>query len=173
MKAALDAKKQGKVRYIGFSGHKHPDIHLEMLKRRFYWDAVMLPLNVFDAHFRSFEKRLLPVLNRRGIGSIGIKSLSGFMSPMLYETGLKAEDCIRYVMSLPISTLVSGMESMELLQKNLRIVKNFRPMTDDEKHAILIKSKPLAGDGRYEKYKTTMQFEAPPGQRAHGYMKSE
>ncbi|MBI4866339.1 MAG: aldo/keto reductase [Candidatus Wallbacteria bacterium] len=168
--AAIQARRQGKVRFIGFSGHKLPSIHLRMLALPVRWDAVMLPLGVMDHHFRSFEAGVLPELTRRRIGSIAFKTLSGFMSPMLAETGLAAADCLRYTMSLPISTLVVGMESKELLRKNLETARNFTPMSQAERDELLARSAPHAADGRYEKYKTTMDFEGPPGKLAHRYI---
>jgi len=167
--AAIEAKKQGKVRFIGFSGHKTPDIHLNMLERFDNCDAVMMPLNIFDAHFRSFEKNVLPVLNQRNIGIMAIKSLGGFLSDMLYKTKIPYTDCIRYVMSLPVSTVVIGMENMEQLTKNLEVVRNFKPMTYEEIKAVLEKAKPFAGDGRFEKYKTTSMLDGAKGQETHGF----
>ncbi len=168
--AAIQARRQGKVRFIGFSGHKLPSTHLRMLALPFRWDAVMLPLGVMDHHFRSFETGVLPELTRRKIGVVAFKTLSGFMSPMLAETGLAAADCLRYTMSLPIGTLIVGMESLELLKKNLKTAWNFTPMSESERTEILARSAPYAADGRYEKYKTTMDFEGPPGKLAHGYI---
>ena len=167
--AAIRARKQGKVRFIGFSGHKLPQIHLRMLALPFRWDVVMLPLNIFDAHFRSFEKHVLPVLNQRSIGAVAFKTLTGFMSDMLSKTGIPAEECLRYAMSLPCSTAVVGMESMDLLKKNLALMHRFEPMTDDEKRAILARSGPYAGDGRFERYKTGLHFEGAPGLAAHDF----
>lgn len=167
--AALAARKAGKVRFIGFSGHKHPDIHLDMLARSFAWDAVMMPLNVLDAHYRSFEKKVLPELTRRRIGCIAMKTLGGFMSPMTDTTKLSPADCLRYVMSLPVSTLVSGMETRPLLEANLAVARGFKPLTDAERERILHASRPHATDGRMERYKTTLDFDADLGQRAHGF----
>lgn len=167
--AAIAARQAGKVRFIGFSGHKHPDIHLDMLARPFAWDAVMMPLNVLDAHYRSFEKKVLPELTRRRIGCIAMKTLGGFLSPMTDTTRLSPADCLRYVMSLPISTLVSGMETRSLLEANLEVARAFEPLTAAERARIIEASRPHATDGRMERYKSTLDFDADLGQRAHGF----
>ena len=169
LEAAIEAKKQGKVRFIGFSGHKSPHILLDMLDKFDKWDVVMMPLNVFDAHFRSFEKNVLPVLNQRNIGAVGMKSLMGFMSDMLYKTKIPFQECVKYVLNLPISSLIMGIESMEQLNLNMDIAKNFKPLTEDEIKSILAKSKPFAGDGRFEKYKTMNGFDTVKGKEAHGF----
>ncbi|MBI4859573.1 MAG: aldo/keto reductase [Candidatus Riflebacteria bacterium] len=169
--AAIQARQQGKVRFLGFSGHKHPDIHLDMLGRPFRWDAVMMPLNVVDAHYRSFEKRVLPEAVKRNLGVIAMKSLGGFMSRLLEQTKLDPEECLRYVMSLPISTVVSGMENPHLLEANLALARRFMPLTEAERTRILAASAPAAGDGRCERYKSTTDFDARPGQAAHGLVK--
>ena len=117
---ALDqAKRQGKVRFVGFTGHKHPDIHLAMLTHDFPFDTCQLPLNCFDATFRSFEEQVLPVLVRRGIAPIGMKSLSGD-ARQVKEKVVTAEEALRYAMSLPVATTVSGIDSMRVLRQNLQ-----------------------------------------------------
>src|SRR5678815_3261225 len=116
---ALDrARQQGKVRFVGFTGHKDPDLHLEMLSHDYPWDACQLPLNCFDASFRSFEQRVLPELNRRGIAPIGMKSLGGDARSVKAKA-VTPQDAIRYTLSLPISTLVSGIDTMRVLRQNL------------------------------------------------------
>lgn len=152
--AAIEAKEKGKIRYIGFSGHKWPKLFLEMLNRDFKWDTVQLPQNVMDYHYRSFTKQIIPELVKRNIGIIGMKSLGGGPGGNILKTGtLKAEECIRYAMSQPISTLVSGMDSMEVLEKNLRIASRFTPMSEEEKRFLLEKSKIFAENAKYEWYK--------------------
>lgn len=152
--AAVEAKKQGKIRYIGFTGHKWPKLFVEMLETDFRWDMVQLPLNVLDYHYRSFTKQILPELVKRKIGVIGMKSLGGGPRGRILETKiLKAEECIRYTMSLPISTLVSGMDSLEILETNLKIASRFSPMSEKEKIDLLERSRPYAENGRYETYK--------------------
>lgn len=169
IEAAIEARKAGKIRFIGFSGHKHPDIMLDMLQRPFEWDAVMLPLNVMDSHFRSFEHKVLPELLRRKIAVIAMKVFGGFMSEWIGKAGLTAEECLRYTMSLPIATAAVGMETLDHVRANLKLVGSFKPMTPGERRLILARTAPIAGDGRHEKYKMTMDFDAPTGQKAHGF----
>jgi len=167
--AAVEARKQGKVRFIGFSGHKHPDIHLDMLRRDFEWDAVMMPLGVMDARFRSFAQQVLPALSKRQIGSITIKNSGGFMSPMLWENKLTAAECLRYTLSLPISTIALGIESLKQLADNLAVARNFVPMSATEHKALFDRIAAVAADGRYEIYKTTQNFDGAAGKVAHGF----
>jgi aryl-alcohol dehydrogenase-like predicted oxidoreductase len=166
--ALLKAKEQGKVRYIGFTGHKHPDIHKRMLAQDFPWDAVQLPLNVLDAHWRSFEQEILPLLVERGIAPIAMKS---FADGHLFKSGLDvtAQEALRYVMSLPVATVVSGIDSMEVLEQNVAVAHSFTPMTEEERAALLARTAPVSQGGDYEPFKTTRDFEADEGRLAHGY----
>jgi predicted aldo/keto reductase-like oxidoreductase len=168
IEALAEAKKQGKVRFIGFTGHKDPEIHLDMLGRNFPFDACQLPLCGFDASFRSFQKRVLPVLHQRGIAAIGMKSLNG-TGDAVKKGVIRAADAIRYAMSLPVAVTVSGIDSLELLRENLRIAREFTPMSRDERLAFEKQCAVYAMDGRFELYKTTAQFEGPPGREQHGY----
>lgn len=165
IEAALEAQKAGKIRYIGFSGHKDPRIHLEMLKR-FPWDAVLMPLNVLDAHFRSFEHQVLPEVLKNQAAPLAMKSLGGD-GIIPQATGISAQDCLRYTLSLPISVLISGMDSLEVLQQNLAVVRDFRPLDAEERERILKRSAPFA-QGGLEEYKTTDAYDGDPGRRAHG-----
>jgi len=170
---ALKAQKQGKVRYIGFTGHKSPHIHLKMLQKH-QWDTVQMPINVCDHFFRSFIHEVVPKANDRGAGVLGMKSLGGGR-PGRFVTGkvCTAEEAIRFALSQPIASLVSGIDSMEVLKQNLAIARNFKPMTDEEKSALLAKVKPLAGDGRHERFKTTQFFDGPHHQKQHGLAKEQ
>ncbi|MGV3722607.1 MAG: aldo/keto reductase [Actinomycetota bacterium] len=166
---ALDkAKKQGKVRFVGFTGHKDPSIHLEMLARNYPFDACQLPLNPFDASFRSFEKLVLPELNRRGIAAIGMKSLGG-TAEAIKKGVLTVPESLRYVMSLPIATLVSGIDSLGVLQQNLAVVRGFKPMSGAEMQSLRDRCARYAADGRFELYKTSIRFDGPPGREQHGF----
>lgn len=150
--ALLKAKQQGKVRFIGFTGHKDPTVHLNVLKHDFPFDTCQLPLNVFDASYQSFERQVLPELTRRGIAPLAMKSLCGNGEPI--KNGLvTVEEAIRYVLSLPVATLVSGIPSREVLRQNLAIVRNFVPMKPQEMDALRIRVT-IAADGRFEFYKT-------------------
>ena len=149
--AAVEARKEGKIRFIGFTGHKYPRLFKEMLEKNFSWDTVQMPVNVLDYHYRSFTKQIMPILVERKIGVIGMKSLTG--GGILRTESLRPEECIRYSMSQPIATLVSGMDSMEVLKKNLMIASNFSPMTEKEKNALLFRSKRYSKNAEYEWYK--------------------
>ncbi|HET6424801.1 MAG TPA: aldo/keto reductase [Planctomycetaceae bacterium] len=168
IQVGIKALQQGKVRYVGFTGHKDPGIHLKMLSMPFEWAAVMMPLNVMDAHFRSFQRQVLPELLRRGIAPIGMKSLGGNGS-IVTEAGITPQDAIRYVLSLPVATLVSGIDSEKVLDQNLKIVKNFQPMTPPEIAAMEAKTLAMAGDGRYELFKTSKTFDGPVHRKQHGF----
>ncbi len=166
IEAADLAKKQGKVRYVGFTGHKKPLLHLKMLSYGYPWDAVQMPLNPFDASFQSFEEWVLPVLVRRGIAPIAMKTRGG--GSLLKTGAATAEDLWRYVTALPVATVVSGMESVELLEKNLRLARELKPMSKDEMAAIRKKSADLAKTGDYERYKTSRRFDGWAGRKLHG-----
>ena len=129
--ALLDAKQQGKVRFIGFTGHGDSEIHLKMLAHNFPFDTVQMPLNCFDATFRSFETQVVPEATRRGIAVLGMKSLGG-SGEMVRHGGITAEQGLRYAMSLPVATTISGMDSMEVLNQNLAVAVNFQPYTAAE-----------------------------------------
>jgi predicted aldo/keto reductase-like oxidoreductase len=164
----LKALREGKVRYLGFTGHKDPSIHLKMLAKPYEWSAVLMPLNVMDFHFRSFQKEVLPELLRRGIAPLGMKSLGGNGS-IVSKAGVRVEDALRYVLSLPIATLVSGIDSERILDQNLKIVREFRPLSDDERGAIEKRTLDLAGDGRFELFKSSKAFDGPVHRKQHGF----
>src|SRR5215813_8187119 len=130
MEAMLAAKQAGKVRYIGFTGHKDPAIHLRMLQtaaaHQFHFDAVQMPLNVMDAHFRSFQKQVLPELVKQQIGVLGMKPLAGGL--ILKSNTVKPIECLHYAMNLPISVVITGMDNMEILEQGLEAVRTFKPM---------------------------------------------
>ena len=170
---ALDrAKRDGKVRFVGFTGHKDPDIHLRMLSFGYPFDACQMPLNVFDASFRSFEQRVLPEVRRQGIAPIGMKSLNG--SGAAVKKGVvRVEDALRYAMSLPVTTTISGIDSMRVLKQNLRVASDFRPFTADQMERLRHKLAGVAADGRFELYKTTAKHEGPVGRKEHGFPSDE
>ncbi|HEX5216711.1 MAG TPA: aldo/keto reductase [Vicinamibacterales bacterium] len=166
---ALDrAKAQGKVRYVGFTGHKDPDIHLRMLAHDYPFDACQLPLNGFDATFRSFQSRVLPELAKRNIAAIGMKSLGGD-GRVIKKRVARIEDALRYAMSLPVCTTVSGIDSMRVLRQNLRIASDFTPMSTDERRAYERSVEDAAYDGRFELYKSTAMHEGDVGRKEHGF----
>lgn len=162
------AKKDGKVRYTGFTGHKDPEVHLAMLATGFPFDAVQMPLNPFDAHFFSFQQKVLPELNRRGIAPLGMKPISGNGDPIQHGV-FTAEDLLRYAMSLPVATTITGVSDLTVLEQNLKIAQGFTPLSDAEMQAIRERAKPYAGDGRFELYKTSLKFDNPEARLAHGF----
>jgi aryl-alcohol dehydrogenase-like predicted oxidoreductase len=166
---ALDqAKKQGKVRFVGFTGHKDPAIHLDMIRRGYPFDTVQMPLNCLDATFRSFEKQVLPEANKRGIAVLGMKPMGGTATAV--KSGLvKAEEMLRYAMSLPVATTIAGMDSLEVLRQNLRVARGFKPMTAAEMQALRDRCAKEAGDGRHEPYKLSLKFDNPQARLAHGF----
>jgi len=166
LKAALEARKAGKVRYVGFTGHKDIKFHLAMLAKPFHWDAVQMPINILDAHYRSFQKKVVPQCNRRKIGVIGMKALAAGYFPS--RLGLKAELCRRYALSLPISTLVCGVTSRDNLKQDLGVARDFKPMSETEIDDLLGKTKSAGIDGRHERLKTTTDFDSSYHRRQHG-----
>ncbi|EDY19059.1 aldo/keto reductase [Chthoniobacter flavus Ellin428] len=166
--ALLEAKQQGKVRFIGFTGHKDPSIHLKMLEHDFPFDTVQMPLNCFDGTFRSFEKQVLPEAIRRGVAVLGMKSLGG-SGEMVTSGTITAEEGLRYAMSLPVATTISGIDSLGVLHQNLEIARNFKPMTEVEMEALRQRCHQFAADGRYEKFKTTKFYDGDVGREQHGY----
>jgi predicted aldo/keto reductase-like oxidoreductase len=164
----LKALKAGKVRFLGFTGHKDPSIHLKMLSQPYEWSAVLMPLNVMDVHYRSFQKQVLPELLKRNIAPLGMKSLGGNGS-IVAKAGIPVETAINYVLSLPISSLVSGIDSEQVLDQNLKIVREFQPMSAAERAAVEQKTLASAGDGRYELFKSSKQFDGPVHRKQHGF----
>jgi uncharacterized protein len=153
LKALKEAKKEGKIRYIGFSGHRDPQIHLDMMNQPFEWDAVQLPLNIMDAHYNSFQKRVLPVLNERNIAALGMKSLTGGYARISGKVNVSAELCRHYALSLPVSTLICGMQNKDEMKLMLNIARNFKPLTEEKINELLDKSLAAAKDGAPERYK--------------------
>jgi predicted aldo/keto reductase-like oxidoreductase len=168
VEALGEAKRAGKVRLIGFTGDKDPAIHLDMLSREYPFDTCQLPLNCFDAGFRSFEARVLPELLRQGIAPIGMKSMGGEGQPVEKRAVTPAE-ALRYAMSLPVGTTVSGIDSVKVLHQNLRIASSFEPMKKREMQALRTRVADLAADGHFELYKTSMHNDGPEGRRVHGF----
>lgn len=161
METILEAKKAGKVRYIGFTGHKHPDIHLKMLEtaaaHQFHFDAVQMPLNAMDAHYESFEKKVLPVLVKNEIGVLGMKPMGAGL--LLQSNTLSPVECLHYALSLPTSVVITGCESMANLQQALDVARNFKPLSDAESAALLAKTEQAARNGQFEGYKNTHNFD--------------
>jgi predicted aldo/keto reductase-like oxidoreductase len=173
MKAALEAQKAGKVRYIGFTGHKDPSIHLKMINKPYEWASAQMPINIMDAHYRSFQKNVVPVCLEKGIGVIGMKSLGGgggAMSGIIpNSTGIAAEDCIRYALSQPVSSLVCGIRTMDELKQDIAIARGFKAMAKERQEELVNSVKDVAGDGRYELFKSSKNFDGPYHRKQHGF----
>jgi len=161
MEAILEAQKGGKVRFIGFTGHKSPDIHLKMLataaKRGFTFDAVQMPLNVMDAHFESFEKKVLPVLLKNDIGVLGMKPMGDHF--ILESKTATPVECLHYAMNLPTSVVITGCDSLPILQQALQAARSFQPLDSSQVAAILAKTAKAAEAGQFELYKTSHNFD--------------
>ena len=168
IEALQQARAQGKVRYVGFTGHKDPLIHLQMLSFDFPFDSCQLPLNGFDAAFRSFQHLVLPELAKRNIAAIGMKSLGG-NGKAVRKKAVKVEQALRYAMSLPVCSTISGIDSLKVLRQNLKIARDFVPMTALERQAYERRLEEPAADGRFELYKTTAEHEGDEGRAQHGF----
>ncbi len=166
--ALLAAKQQGKVRFVGFTGHKDPAIHLRMLAHGFPFDTVQMPLNCCDATFRSFETQVLPDANRRGLGVLGMKSLGG-SGELVKHGAVTPEQGLRYAMSLPVATTISGVDTMEVLNQNLKIAVNFQPLASAEMQALREQCRFLASDGRLELFKMTTKYDGKVGREQHHF----
>jgi aryl-alcohol dehydrogenase-like predicted oxidoreductase len=161
MEAAVEAKDKGKVRYIGFTGHKSPEIHLKMLQtafeHRFTLNAVQMPLNVMDAHYDSFEKRVLPVLVQHNIGVLGMKPMGSGL--ILESKTAEPVECLRYALNLPTSVVITGCDSLPLVQQALDVARRFRPLGSEQVAALLEKTQAAARNGAHELYKTSHSFD--------------
>ncbi|HKW16782.1 MAG TPA: aldo/keto reductase [Terriglobales bacterium] len=161
MEAVLEAKQQGKVRYIGFTGHKSPDIHNKMLEtafaHKFTFDTVQMPLNVMDAHYESFEKKTLPILVKHNIGVLGMKPMGDKI--ILQSKTATPVECLHYAMNLPTSVVITGCDSMQILQQALDAARSFKTMTQAQITVLLAKTASAAAKGEFEEYKTTHNFD--------------
>jgi predicted aldo/keto reductase-like oxidoreductase len=170
---ALKAQKEGKVRFLGFTGHKDPRIHLAMLGRH-QWDTVQMPINVCDYFYRSFARHVVPEALKRGTAPIGMKSLGGGQPGRLVAAKVcSAEEAIRYALSQDIASLVTSIDSMKVLEQNLGIARGFKKMSEEGQKALRDKVKEVAGDGRHERFKSTQFFDGPHHQKQHGLTKAD
>jgi aryl-alcohol dehydrogenase-like predicted oxidoreductase len=162
IEALVAAQKAGKLRFIGFTGHKDPDIHRHMLdvarSHRFQFDTVQMPINVLDAHYRSFEREVMPVALKDGVAVLGMKPMG---AGLILESGAAtAEECLRYTMSVPgVGVTITGCDSEGVLEQALSLAVDFKPMPEEERRALLDRTKPAAQGGKWEKFKTTDQFD--------------
>jgi len=160
--ALIEAREAGKLRYIGFTGHKDPYVHLHMLEvaasHQFKFDAVQMPLNVMDAHYRSFEKLVLPELVKQNIGVLGMKSLANGI--LLRSNTVEPIECLHYALNLPTSVVITGIDSMEILEQALRAVQTFQPMDEQQLRSLLAKTAKAASNGEFEPFKTSSIFDS-------------
>jgi uncharacterized protein len=161
MEAMMEAKKAGKVRFVGFTGHKDPYVHLRMLdharQHGFHFDAVQMPLNVMDAHFRSFTHEVLPVLTREGIAPLGMKCFGDHF--ILDSNIVKPIECLHYCLNLPIAVQITGIDNQQVLDQAIEAARTYRLMSSTEVTSLLERTKPAAGAGKLELYKTTSHFD--------------
>jgi predicted aldo/keto reductase-like oxidoreductase len=170
---ALKAQKEGKVRFIGFTGHKDPHIHLQMLDKH-RWDTVQMPINVCDHFYRSFIHQVVPEANKRGIAPIGMKSLGGGQPGRFVSSQVcVAREAIRFALLQQIASLVVGIDTMDVLKQDVEIARSLKPFSTDELKGLLARVKPVAGDGRHERFKSTQFFDGPYHQKQHGLTKLE
>ncbi|MGA7119375.1 MAG: aldo/keto reductase [Polyangiaceae bacterium] len=166
---ALDeAKRSGKTRFVGFTGHKSPDVHYEMITRGYPWDTCQFPLNAFDATYRSFEKKVLPECTKRSIAVLGMKPMTGRAGP-IQKNIATPEELLRYAMSLPVATTICGMESTDKLRANLKIARGFERMSEPDLQKLRERCSETAADGRFELYKVSLAFDNPQAREAHDF----
>jgi aryl-alcohol dehydrogenase-like predicted oxidoreductase len=162
LEAVLEARKAGKLHYIGFTGHKDPSIHLHMLQtaaqHQFRFDTVQMPLNVMDAHYRSFEHQVLPVLLKEQMGVLGMKSMGS--GDILKSKTVQPIECLHYALNLPTSVVINGIDSLKLLDQAFEAVRTFKPMSSSDVAALLARTAEVARDGRYEQFKTEQQYDS-------------
>jgi aryl-alcohol dehydrogenase-like predicted oxidoreductase len=170
--ALTAAKQQGKVRFVGFTGHKDPEIHLRMLSHNFPFDTVQMPLNCCDATFRSFETHVLPEATRRGIAVLGMKSLGG-SGELVRHGAVTPEEGLRYAMSLPVATTISGVDTMQVLDQNLKVAVNFQPLDEAQMKSLRDQCRFLASDGRLELFKMTTKYDGKVGREQHHFPSTE
>ena len=171
LEALTAAKQQGKVRFVGFTGHKNPSIHLDMLNRGYKFDTVQMPINPFDPSYRSFEQEVLPVAVQKGMAVFGMKSMGGSGEPILHGA-LTPTEALSYAMSVPgVSVTISGMDSMAVLDQNLDILRNFKPLSEQELASLRDHGKQF-NDGRYELFKSTVKYDGDLGREQHNYPSS-
>ena len=171
MKYALEAQKAGKVRYIGFTGHKDPRIHLKMLSMPYDFASAQMPINVLDYHYRSFQNEVVPVCQKKNVGVIGMKGLAGGhpQGRLLSHGKLTSDECYRYCLSTAVTSQVMGINTMAHLKQDIALARGFKPMTEVEKNALRKRVKDIAGDGRHELFKSTKTFDGPHHRKQHEF----
>lgn len=171
LREALRAQQQGKIRFIGFTGHKSPHIHLSFLTRH-QWDTVQMPINVCDYHYRSFTQQVLPEARKRNIACIGMKSLGGgsdHQGRLVTEKVCTVEEARNYALSRDIASLVVGIDSMQVLRQDIAMARRFPALNKQQLNALIQRVEAVAGDGRHERFKSTQIFDGPYHRRQHGF----
>ncbi len=168
IRAAIEAQKAGKVRHIGFTGHKDPRIHLAMLDKPYEWASSQMPINALDVHYRSFQKQVVPVCLKKQVGVIGMKGFGGG-NGILGGAGLTAEQAYRYALSQPVASQVVGLASMDHLKAIVALARGFMPMSEAEQKALTDRVKDVGSDGRFELFKSTQMFDGPVHRKQHGF----
>jgi len=171
IKAALEARKEGKVRFLGFTGHKDPRIHAKMLGKPQEWDTAQMPVNVMDPHYRSFLNEVVPLCLKKNVGVIGMKGLGGGYpnGRFLTEVGLTSDECYRFCLSQPVTVQVMGINSVQQLKQDVALARSFKPLSPDENRKLMSRVKDLAGDGPHELFKSTKVFDGPHHRKQHGF----
>ncbi|HYO84127.1 MAG TPA: aldo/keto reductase [Bryobacteraceae bacterium] len=171
LKAAIEARKQGKVRFIGFTGHKDPQIHLKMLNKPHAWDSAQMPVNVMDPHYRSFINDVLPVCLKKNVAVIGMKGLGGGMPQgrFLSHAGLTVEECYRFCLSQPVAVQVMGINSEAQLRADVTLARSFRPFSREEATQLISRVRDVAADGRHELFKSSKTYDGPHHRKQHGF----
>ncbi|MBM3727336.1 MAG: aldo/keto reductase [Acidobacteria bacterium] len=171
IKAALEAQKAGKVRFIGFTGHKDPLIHKKMLAKPHNWDSAQMPINVLDYFYRSFQSEVVPLCQQKNVGVIGMKGLAGGhpQGRLIEQLKLSSDECYRYCLSLPVATQVMGITTMAQLKQDVALARGFKPMTPAEMDALRNRVRAQATDGRHELFKSTKAYDGPHHRRQHGF----
>ncbi len=168
LEALAAAKQQGKVRFVGFTGHKNPSIHLDMINRGFPFDTVQMPINPFDPSFRSFEREVVPVAVSKGMAVFSMKSMGGSGEPVA-QGALTPTEALSYAMSVPgVSTTISGMDSLAVLDQNLDILRSFQPLNEKQMDELRAHGRAF-NDGRYELFKSTVKYDGDIGREQHTY----
>ena len=166
--AMLKAKEQGKVRFIGFTGHKHPDLHRQMLSQGFPWDTAQMPINALDAHHKSFLKEIVPLCQEQGVAVLGMKSMAG---GHILKSGasITPEEALRFAMSQPVATVISGMNTLDVMRANLAIARDFQPLSESEQADIVSRTQAAGGDGEFEPFKSSHDYDGAEGRKSHNY----
>jgi predicted aldo/keto reductase-like oxidoreductase len=169
----LKIQKEGKVRFVGFTGHKSPHIHLKMLPVH-QWDTVQCPINLCDHFYRSFAQELIPAAKKNGIGVIGMKTLGGGSLAMgggkiPLSKLATAEECIRFALTQDVASVVTGIDSMDVLKQNIKVAREYKPFEKAELESLLARVRPQAGDGRHERFKSTIDYDGPYHRKQHGF----